>query len=437
MDVEENKKLRREINQLKSQIRLSRFKEKKRIKRRNWYLRTVGKFFVGVNLKESIKKTLEEFNESKKLSHDTIADLGSNLIKRFTRIGLLALIPIGILCVQTFLIHIQNTKITEQTDLFKTQTDLIKSQNYLVKQQVLLSEASRRSAQTFILGDVLSDMNTELENIANKKRVLSSTLTGRIISLSRVMKPYKYLVGETVINKPLSPERGQLLLSLLESEIDTAFLRIEIFKKANFQYADLEGAILRGKNLNDLDLSHSNLSNSIIENCSLFKTKFSGESDLTNAKIWFSNASKAEFFDCNCRGLSVVESSLEDSFFRGANLEGANFASGTLKNSDFRKTSLYSIRIGNFNSIPILENLRVDREDWIKYMVDSMKLKNGDNIEKIFYVQKFRDIGVEFYDVNGVKRNSAQNAPYRYVLKKRKKNNIEENDINIGYLKGT
>ena len=436
MDLEENYKLREENDQLKSEIKLLKNKEKKGIERRNWYLRTVGNFFVGINLKESIKKSLEEFNERKKISPNTIADLGSNLIKRFTRIGLITLIPICLLCVQTCLLSIQNAKIGEQTILFDAQSDLIKNQNTLVKQQVLLSEASRRSAQTFIMGDVLSDINTELENVANKKRVLSSTLTGRIISLSIVMKPYKYLVRDTLINRPLSPERGQLLLSLLESEIDTAFLRREIFKKANFKYADLEGVVLKGKNLNDLDLSHSNLSESRLENCSLVKTNFSGNSNLTNTKIWFSNASKAQFFDCNCRGLSVIESSLEDSFFRGSDLQGAQFGSGTLKNSDFRKTNLNSIRLGNTLTVPILENLRVDREDWINYMVDSMKLKNGDNIKKIFYVQKVRDFGINIIDINGVKKNSAQNAPYRFVLK-RKKISLEENNINIGFYPGT
>ena len=109
------------------------------------------------------------------------------------------------------------------------QNKLIEKQNYRVEQQTHLIEASRRSSQMFVMSDVLSDLNKELENPKNIDRKISKTLTGRIISLSSAMKPYKYLENDTLIKRALSPERGQLLITLLESNIIKIWNFFKIF----------------------------------------------------------------------------------------------------------------------------------------------------------------------------------------------------------------
>lgn len=48
-----------------------------------------------------------------------------------------------------------------------------------IQEQTYLAEASRRFAQRFIMGNILCDINTELETKKNKK--LSNTLVGRIV----------------------------------------------------------------------------------------------------------------------------------------------------------------------------------------------------------------------------------------------------------------
>ena len=423
MDInKENQKLQKENEHLKVEIDQWKNKEKRRAKHRNWLLRIFGKFFVGINLKDSIKKSISEFNDKKTLSHETIADLSANLIKRFTRLGLftliLSLIPIGLLFLQSVLLYIQNEKITEQTILFDAQTYLIRNQNSLVQQQVLLSDASRRSAQTLIMGEVLSDLNMELKNKTNQEHILSKTLTGRIISLSRIMKPYRYLVNDTLISKPLSPERGQLLLSLLESAIDTSFLRIEIFKKGDFRYADLEGIVLSDKSLAELDLTGANLKNSKLQGCNIFKTNFVG-AELSNSSIYFSYANKSVFIDCRCEGLSIIESSFEDSIFKKANLEHATFSSGTMKGSDLRETSLEGATFGNFDVLPIFNNVRVDREDWLEYLHDSIQVRGDERIFQAYFIEKSEDKGVDFYDIDGNLRNSAESNPFKYLIKER------------------
>ena len=79
------------------------------------------------------------------------------------------------------------------TMLTLNQNKLFESQNKKMDQQTQLVEASRRSTQMFIMGEVFSDLNKELNDPLNVKDTLSNTLVGRIISLSRSMKPYKYL----------------------------------------------------------------------------------------------------------------------------------------------------------------------------------------------------------------------------------------------------
>ena len=153
--------------------------------------------------------------------------------------------------------------------LLYKQTNLFKNQNKFIQQQTHLAEASRRSSQMFIMGEVLSDINTELKDPLNSRDTLSNTLVGRIIGLSRSMKPYKYLVGDSLINKPLSPERGQLLIALVESKIDSTFFVDKILKGSDFSSAELNGANLSGANLNGVNLNMAQLNSANLKNANL------------------------------------------------------------------------------------------------------------------------------------------------------------------------
>ncbi|KZS42473.1 hypothetical protein AWE51_03255 [Aquimarina aggregata] len=209
---EEINALKKENEGLKKIIAKREKKESQQKSRRNWFLKKIATPIIGFNLKKSIVNSIDEFNEKKVLSKDTLADLGANIIWRITRIGIFAVIigvfPTVLFIQQNKLLRNQNKKIEQQTGLFE-------SQNKFIEQQSFLSEASRRSTQMIILGDILSDLNKELENKNNLQKTLSSTLVGRIISISSVMKPYLYLENGELIDKPLSPERGQLLISLI------------------------------------------------------------------------------------------------------------------------------------------------------------------------------------------------------------------------------
>lgn len=245
--------------------------------------------------------------------------------------------------------------VLNQNKLFEIQNQKIQDQNKRIEQQTHLAEASRRSSQMFIMGEVLSDLNAELEDPKNKNKTLSSTLTGRIISLSRAMKPYRYLVNDTLIKSPSSPERGQLLISLLKSKINGTFLEEQIlsdsyFASAELERVNLENASLKGASLKNADLSETNLN---------------------DANLAYANLSHA----------NLEKANLDDTNLNHANLSHANLR--------------YTIfTFADVTDIKSIDSAKVHRYDWIVYIKDSLQLKGADQIfnsyrvDSVYYSKK-------------------------------------------------
>lgn len=220
------------------------------------------------------------------------------------------------------------------TVLIVNQNKLFENQNKRIEQQTHLIEADRRSAQVFIMGDVLSDIYKELENPKNEERTLSSSLIGRISSLSRAMKPYKYLRGDSLIERPLSPERGQFLIALIQSRMNSNTLD-RIILNADFSQSEIIGANFEHAQLSTINLSASDLRN----------TSFH-QADLSLANL------------------------------SGANLEGAD-----LRSTDFFYADL--------SGIISLDSAKVDRPNWLLYMRDTLEPKGA---KKIFSEYKIENV---------------------------------------------
>jgi len=332
------------IDALKQENAILREKLEKLNKRQVKYkkrglIKFVGTVIAGKNLKHSIYNSINEFNEQRKISIDTTSNLIASLIRRITRIGvvglLLALLPTTLMVYQNNLLKIQNNKIETQTHL---------------------AEASRRSSQMFIMGEVLSDVNGELKN--NGYSRLSNTLVGRIIALSRSMKPYRYMVGDKLIDKPISPERGQLLITLCKSKMASSFFVDEILQESDFTKSELINAKLRNAVLSDIDLMDANLSGSDLMNV-----------DLQRASLINANLSHADMDDINLTNANLEGANLTGSFLIGAQLKGANLTGA------------------------ILDSVKVDRGDWLVYIKDKLKLKGATElyenykIDSVYYYE--------------------------------------------------
>ncbi|WP_188228923.1 pentapeptide repeat-containing protein [Aestuariibaculum sediminum] len=219
------------------------------------------------------------------------------------------------------------------------QNGLLKQQNKKIQDQTHLAEASRRSAQMFIMGEVLSDINREL----NQKNILSSGLVGRIVSLSHAMKPYRYLMDNELIDFPVSPERGQLLIALAKSNIQSSFFVDHILQQGNFMQAELANSSLPNTILKDINLEGAVLTNSNFVNV-----------DLSYAILKNASLQNIEFTDAQLKRVDFTHADLSYSDLRFAKVEGANFSQANL------------------------DHVRVDRMDWLQFVKTKAHVKGAD-----------------------------------------------------------
>jgi hypothetical protein len=120
------------------------------------------------------------------------------------------------------------------------QIERMEQQNALIKTQNILAEASRRASLNFEMTAIL-DQIVGLHDEPNEeiREIRDRLLIARIAAFSRALKPYRILDERGNLSRPLSPERGQLLIAL-----EAAGLRVQgvIDAGAVFSDADLEGA---------------------------------------------------------------------------------------------------------------------------------------------------------------------------------------------------
>lgn len=369
--------------------------EQSRKSRRGWLFlgaSTFGSFFFGRKLKVAFKKYIEETPKGK-VSADTQAELMAAILWRFTRIGiftlLMATIPIiqiyylyrqdamfdrqndlveqqnliankqaqlfeqqnkkfdrqnflvGIQAsladsqrvlagVQTELLRDQNLKFDFQNALVQSEIQLTNNQNALLKQQNQLQEASRRSTLVSQIDNIMAQINEELKN--NAQRKLSPQLIGNIITLSHSFRPYRNLEGDS-LGSLLSPERGQLLIALHNSQIDSVSFT-QIIRNASFKYADLREANLNGINLSQANLTGANLAYS-----------FSWKARLDTTNLVKANLNHAYLVDASFQGADLRYADLQFAKLTGANLEGTRI--GTSGEVYVRNSYLNSFNIGS------------------------------------------------------------------------------------------
>ncbi len=235
----------------------------------------------------------------------------------------------------------------------------INRQNNLIENQNHLIEATRRSSQMIILDGVLKDINKELAN----KDTLSKNLQARIQSLSHTTKPYKLLDYNTNKLSPLlSPERSQLLYSLVSSGIKNDFLAA-LFKKTNFNYADLNGLNLINRHLKNSKIRYSSLDSTLLHNSIISKA------DIRNGII-------------KSTGMPYVIAHYTD--FRDTLFDDVNLNSADLSFADLRGTTFLNLNIGNLKT---MDSARVGRLDWFNFLKKSKGVKGVEHLEAAYTVK--------------------------------------------------
>ena len=341
----ENKSLKEKLSKRSIQKEASKF-----IFRESFFALVLGK-----DLKSSSKTFFSELSEGN-LSNDTSSEFKASLLNRILRIGLVslivALLPITVLGVQTYLISKQNDK--------------IEMQNYLI-------EGERRSSLAFELSSILDKLDEEIRLHKTTKGKdsqikLSTQLEARIISISQILKPYKYLEKGTLIDNEISPERGLLFTALANSKALTP----NIIESANFEFADLSNIKLEKLNLEKINFKNVNF-----ENARLKDVEFV-EADLRGAS--FNNS---YIVGCSMHGAILLDCTFENADLFGITLGNA-FVNNVKWFQDF-KTQIrsgiteieenYSLCESYFTGGKFIKNS--ERKLWNFYNLESVKNEHG------------------------------------------------------------
>lgn len=358
---EENKRLKAELDAINTN------KKEKKSRRMRWTKR-ISSSFLGKNLKSAITNFFTELEEKRSVSKNTVSDLLSAIFMRVTRIGvyliLTSLLPVLLLLFQVYYLRNQN--------------ELIGIQNKRLDQQTYLQEADRRSYLTGVLDDMIKEVTTEGYRNNGKISKVSST---RLIALSKILKPYKYLENDKLIDEPLSPERGYLLLSLLESNLDLGVIldnntRESLLSQLNFSYAELNNASVTALDLNSIHLNFANLDGSNFTKSTLIKSTFINAS-LKNVNFYKSDIVKCNFNNSNLSGASFTDSTLNTVSFDNATLTNVNFS-----NSDLVKISLKNAQIigAKFDKAIVSVN-------WIEKQKELLSSENFDYLEDNYRIK--------------------------------------------------
>ena len=274
-------------------------------------------------------------------------------------VGVAAIVGLFIAYQANTLLRQANNLLEEQNLKVDKQNELLQTQNQKVEEQNMLAESSRRAGLIFELTAIFDRINEELNQLTLNKQQdaegapkgafpLKERTIGRIIALSRSLRPYRYLDDEgKLLQKPMSPERGQLLISLLASGVDMKtiaqqglFSQAEL-RGANLQRADLRGADLRGADLRGADLLRAflqrvNLQGGVLRGAFLYEANLQG-ANLTGADLPQANLPQADLRGAVLRGADLQRANLTGADLRGADLEKARLLGAILQEADLQE----------------------------------------------------------------------------------------------------
>lgn len=223
------------------------------------------------------------------------------------------------------------------TILLLNQNQLLENQNKKIDVQIQLAEAERRSALIFLMGNIMDKVNEEIKEQLKAlpkdqrdtfKYELNDVTIGQLVGLSNAFQPYKYLDGDTLIDQPLSPERGQLLLTLAQLRLSDS-THVKLFSKANFSLSDLSWVNLSKADLSRADLSRANLSGAYLV-----------EADLRRANLIEANLSKADLIEADLSGANLSGANLSEANLSKAHLSEANLSGAVLWKADLSGANL-------------------------------------------------------------------------------------------------
>lgn len=364
----EHQKLEEENKRLKEKLSAIENAKKEKWSKRLILSKKFSGFFLGKKLKSAITDFFNELEQKRSVSKNTVADLLSAMFMRVTRIG--AYLIITSLLPTLFLLF--------QLYYLRSQNELISTQNNRLEQQTYLQEADRRSYMTGVLDGIIKDVTKEGYRNSGK---ITKVNSNRLIAISKILKPYKYLENDVLIEKPLSPERGYLLLSLLESNLELGVIidnntQESLLSQLNFTYAELNNASLTGLEIYNINLDNSSLKASNFTKSTFIRSSFAN-ANLSNTIFLKSDVMNCSFENSNLESVSFKDSTLNNVKFENANLKNANFSNCDIININLRNATVIGAKFDNAIVKPNwIENQKIilDRNNY-NYLTDNYRIK--------------------------------------------------------------
>lgn len=285
----------------------------------------------------------------------------------------------------TALLFKQNQLISAQTDLLREQNARIQEQTQLIQTDVQLAEASRNAALAVEITDIAAELGKVVDRVHGKGLTnpinvldpaddLDRSLFLRIVSISRALMPYRFLDtglheedasdglrqalqrrrgdlgegypkletyfgwtdrpdGTYLVDRPASPERGQLLRVMVSSGIRN--LELFTFAGLTLDYAMLKSTDLSLLSAQQARLSYADFSGSYLVECDF------GSAILENARFRRANISRTRF--AALQPEQVLPPLPPQTGPAITRLAGADFTRATIRSTDFSGAVLTAV----------------------------------------------------------------------------------------------
>ena len=241
----------------------------------------------------------------------------------------------------------------------------------LIKDKVesgVMFDSMRRGDLESMMSNAFEKIEVELKD--NPLGTISDESIARITALSYLFKPHTYYRQGSLISK-MSPERGQLLLLLSGTKIDSGSLS-KIMLNGTFAHAVLTNADLSGANLKWCDLTGADLRDANLEGADLY------ESILKNANLWGANLQHANLAGADLTRANGSWANLNKAKLNRANLNGSRIESAQLRNADLRSADLQWAELNNsFLQNADLTDANLFRTSFIKANLEGCIMKNA------------------------------------------------------------
>lgn len=199
------------------------------------------------------------------------------------------------------------------------------NQQKLLQQEALNLESQRECSYAPLLKNVIDKINHDIQQDPLKS--LSDETIDMISAMCHQFEPYLHPPGDTALNKKLSPERGRLLIMLINMKIDSiSFLKVK--EKSDFSFADLRGADLSGSDLTRAQLHGAELKDAILDGAKL------NDADLSLAILWGAKLMHAQLIGTNLRRAELSWADLSKADLRIAHLQEASLISAQLREAN-------------------------------------------------------------------------------------------------------